>query len=180
MLSDPRADKSLPPQPSIRSHESSRTRMSPLCQRSLRLVVISIPLHRPRREYGCSAPNLRPSHNVPNGGQSLRLQQIRAHTPSPLSQELAPQQGAFLSIHGDFYLCACRPRSCKSSSHLLRRSVDLPPPVAAIPERAYWHDQNRLGYGNVGFVDTHVKYLQAMYNKSGFERGSTCFFVYND
>ena len=51
-----------------------------------------------------------------------------------------------------------------------------PPPVGAIPERAYWHDQNRLGYGNVGFVDTHVKYLQATYNKSGFERGSTCFF----
>lgn len=50
--------------------------------------------------------------------------------------------------------------------------------MGAIPERAYWYDQNRLGYGNVGFVDTHVKYLQDMYNKSGFERGSTCFFLF--
>ncbi len=45
---------------------------------------------------------------------------------------------------------------------------------------AYWHDQKRLGFGNVGFVDTHVEYLQATYNKPDFQRGATWSFVYND
>ena len=44
----------------------------------------------------------------------------------------------------------------------------------------YWHDQKRLGYGNVEFVDTHVEYFQATRNKPDFQRGATWSFVYND
>ena len=45
---------------------------------------------------------------------------------------------------------------------------------------AYWHDQKRLGYGNVEFVDTHVEYLQSTYNKPDFQRGATWSFIYDN
>lgn len=47
-------------------------------------------------------------------------------------------------------------------------------------QMAYWHDSKRLGYGNVGFTDGHVEYLQATRNKPDFQRGPTWTFVYDD
>jgi len=47
-------------------------------------------------------------------------------------------------------------------------------------QRMYWHDKNRLGYGNVLFVDAHVGYYQATTDKPDFQRGKDWTFVYND
>jgi prepilin-type N-terminal cleavage/methylation domain-containing protein/prepilin-type processing-associated H-X9-DG protein len=44
----------------------------------------------------------------------------------------------------------------------------------------YWHDKNRLGYGNVLFVDGHVGYHQATPDKPDFQRGNAWSFVYSD
>ena len=44
----------------------------------------------------------------------------------------------------------------------------------------YWHDKQRLGYGNVLFVDSHLGYHQATTDKPNFQRGSNWSFVYND
>ena len=47
-------------------------------------------------------------------------------------------------------------------------------------QNMYWHDRQRLGYGNVLFVDSHVGYHQATTDKPDFQRGSDWSFVYND
>jgi prepilin-type N-terminal cleavage/methylation domain-containing protein/prepilin-type processing-associated H-X9-DG protein len=44
----------------------------------------------------------------------------------------------------------------------------------------YWHDKQRLGYGNVLFVDAHVSYHQATPDKSDYQRGPSWTFIYND
>jgi prepilin-type processing-associated H-X9-DG protein len=46
--------------------------------------------------------------------------------------------------------------------------------------KAYWHDQKRLGFGNLAFVDGHVGYYQATRNKPDFQRGLSWTFIYND
>ena len=45
---------------------------------------------------------------------------------------------------------------------------------------AYWHEQKRLGYGNVAFADSHVEYLQATHNAPDFQHGTGWTFVFND
>jgi hypothetical protein len=41
--------------------------------------------------------------------------------------------------------------------------------VGANPfQKFYWHDQTRLGYGNVALVDTHVEYLSGRLNNQIF------------
>ena len=44
----------------------------------------------------------------------------------------------------------------------------------------YWHDKNRLGYGNVLFVDSHVGYYQATPDKPDFQHGKDWSFVCGD
>ena len=44
----------------------------------------------------------------------------------------------------------------------------------------YWHDKQRLGFGNALFVDSHVNYFQATTDKPDFQRGASWSFVYND
>jgi prepilin-type N-terminal cleavage/methylation domain-containing protein/prepilin-type processing-associated H-X9-DG protein len=44
----------------------------------------------------------------------------------------------------------------------------------------FWHDRNRLGYGNVLFVDGHVAYHQATTDRPDFQRGNGWSFVWND
>ena len=43
-----------------------------------------------------------------------------------------------------------------------------------------WHNRNRIGDGNVMFVDQHIEYLLATPNKPDFQRGPTWSFVWND
>lgn len=48
----------------------------------------------------------------------------------------------------------------------------------------YWHDKKELGWGNVAFVDGHIKYLQSMigdpYDIGGnFQNGLEYTFIYN-
>jgi prepilin-type N-terminal cleavage/methylation domain-containing protein len=47
-------------------------------------------------------------------------------------------------------------------------------------QRMYWHDQKRLGFGTVLFVDSHVGYYQATPNKPDFQRGRDWTFVCTD
>ena len=47
-------------------------------------------------------------------------------------------------------------------------------------QKMYWHDQHRLGFGNVAFVDGHVGYHEATDNRPDFQRGPEWTFVYND
>jgi hypothetical protein len=44
----------------------------------------------------------------------------------------------------------------------------------------YWHDKQRLGFGNALFVDSHVNYFQATTDKPDFQRGASWSFVWND
>ena len=44
----------------------------------------------------------------------------------------------------------------------------------------YWHDQRRLGYGNMLFADSHVGYYQTTTDRPDFQRGESWSFVYND
>jgi prepilin-type N-terminal cleavage/methylation domain-containing protein len=45
--------------------------------------------------------------------------------------------------------------------------------------KAYWHDKQRLGFGNLLFVDAHVSYAQATDDKPDFQTGSDWTFIYN-
>jgi prepilin-type N-terminal cleavage/methylation domain-containing protein/prepilin-type processing-associated H-X9-DG protein len=47
-------------------------------------------------------------------------------------------------------------------------------------ERMYWHDRQRLGFGNVAFVDGHVAYYEGTNNKPDFQHGRDWSFVYSD
>ncbi len=47
-------------------------------------------------------------------------------------------------------------------------------------QKMYWHDKNRLGFGNVVFVDGHVGYYEGTDNQPTFQRGRDWSFVYND
>jgi len=44
----------------------------------------------------------------------------------------------------------------------------------------YWHDKQRLGFGNALFVDSHVNYFQATTDKPDFQHGPSWSFVWND
>ena len=50
----------------------------------------------------------------------------------------------------------------------------------AIFQFMYWHDKNRLGRGNVAFVDSHVQYLYATKDKPDFQHGNGWSFVWNE
>ena len=43
----------------------------------------------------------------------------------------------------------------------------------------YWHDRQRLGYGNVLFVDSHVGYHQATPDKPDFQNGKDWTFLFD-
>lgn len=45
---------------------------------------------------------------------------------------------------------------------------------------AYWHDQKRLGYGPLAYVDAHVDCQVATQDKPDFQRGVNWSFVFND
>jgi prepilin-type N-terminal cleavage/methylation domain-containing protein/prepilin-type processing-associated H-X9-DG protein len=47
-------------------------------------------------------------------------------------------------------------------------------------QRMYWHDQHRLGFGDVAFVDGHVAYYEGTDKKPDFQHGRDWSFVYND
>ena len=47
-------------------------------------------------------------------------------------------------------------------------------------QRMYWHDQQRLGFGNVAFVDGHVAYYEGTDKKPDFQHGRDWSFVYSD
>lgn len=49
----------------------------------------------------------------------------------------------------------------------------------AVFQFAYWHNDKKLGYGNVAFVDGHSEYLQATRNATNFQNGKTWTFVYD-
>jgi prepilin-type N-terminal cleavage/methylation domain-containing protein len=51
--------------------------------------------------------------------------------------------------------------------------------TSAVFEYMFWHDRNRLGFGEVLFVDNHVSYLQAK-AKPEFRSGPGWSFVWND
>jgi prepilin-type N-terminal cleavage/methylation domain-containing protein/prepilin-type processing-associated H-X9-DG protein len=44
---------------------------------------------------------------------------------------------------------------------------------------SFWHHEKKAGYGNVLFVDGHINYLEATYNKPDFQNGLNWTFVYN-
>ena len=50
----------------------------------------------------------------------------------------------------------------------------------AVFQRMYWHDRQRLGFGNVTFVDGHVAYYEGTDKKPDFQRGREWSFVYTD
>ena len=45
---------------------------------------------------------------------------------------------------------------------------------------SYWHNKKELGWSNVLFVDGHLQYLRATYNKPDFQHGADWTMVYND
>lgn len=51
---------------------------------------------------------------------------------------------------------------------------------SAVFQFAYWHNQKKLGYGNVAFVDAHVEYLEATQNSTNFQNGKTWTFVFDN
>ena len=51
---------------------------------------------------------------------------------------------------------------------------------SAVFQYAYWHDRQRLGFGNVSFVDTHVEYIQATQFAPDFQRGPNWTLVFDD
>ena len=44
----------------------------------------------------------------------------------------------------------------------------------------YWHHQTELGWGNVLFVDAHVKYLQLARDDPTYQKGPDWSFIYDD
>ncbi|MCC6231866.1 MAG: type II secretion system protein [Verrucomicrobiales bacterium] len=50
----------------------------------------------------------------------------------------------------------------------------------AVFQYMYWHDRNRVGFGNVLFVDTHVGYYQATTDRPDFQRSTSWSFVFDD
>ena len=46
-------------------------------------------------------------------------------------------------------------------------------------QNAFWHHEKQLGWGNVVFVDGHVSYLQATYDKPDYQNGRDYTFLYN-
>ncbi len=47
-------------------------------------------------------------------------------------------------------------------------------------QKMYWHDQHRLGFGNVAFVDSRVGYYEGTDDRPDFQRGTEWTFVYTD
>jgi prepilin-type N-terminal cleavage/methylation domain-containing protein/prepilin-type processing-associated H-X9-DG protein len=45
---------------------------------------------------------------------------------------------------------------------------------------SYWHNKRELGWSNVLFVDGHVQYLRANYNKPDFQHGPGWTVIYSD
>jgi prepilin-type N-terminal cleavage/methylation domain-containing protein len=57
--------------------------------------------------------------------------------------------------------------------------VAVPGPPGVPFQRAYWHHETELGWGNVAFVDNHIEYLRATYDAPDYQNGSGWTFVYN-
>ena len=54
------------------------------------------------------------------------------------------------------------------------------PGLASQPfQYSFWHHEKKAGFGNVLFVDGHITYLEATYNKPDFQTGLGWTFVFN-
>jgi hypothetical protein len=56
--------------------------------------------------------------------------------------------------------------------------ADAPGPAGKPFQYAYWHHEKALCWGNVLFVDTHIVYCQATYDKPDFQNGNGWTFLY--
>ena len=54
-----------------------------------------------------------------------------------------------------------------------------PGPASKPFQLSYWHHEKALGWGNVVFVDGHISYLQATYDKPDFQNGSGWTFLFD-
>jgi prepilin-type N-terminal cleavage/methylation domain-containing protein len=57
--------------------------------------------------------------------------------------------------------------------------TEAPGPAGKPFQYAYWHHQKALGWGNVMFVDNHISFLQATYDKPDFQNGAGWTFIFN-
>ena len=54
------------------------------------------------------------------------------------------------------------------------------PGRAHIPfQYSYWHSDNELGWGNVAFLDNHIDYMRATYDKPDFQNGPNWTFLFD-
>ncbi len=57
--------------------------------------------------------------------------------------------------------------------------TEVPGPAGQPFQYAYWHHEKALAWGNVLFVDNHITYLQATYDKPDYQNGAGWTFIYN-
>lgn len=55
----------------------------------------------------------------------------------------------------------------------------VPGPASRPFQYSFWHHDKAAGWGNVAFVDNHIDYLQATYDKPDFQNGPTWTFIFN-
>ena len=56
---------------------------------------------------------------------------------------------------------------------------EVPGPVSIPFQYSYWHHEKAIGWGNVVFVDSHIDYLQATYDRPDFQNGKSWTFLFN-
>ncbi|MBM3838485.1 MAG: prepilin-type N-terminal cleavage/methylation domain-containing protein [Verrucomicrobia bacterium] len=56
---------------------------------------------------------------------------------------------------------------------------EVPGPASQPFQASFWHHDKALGWGNVAFVDNHIDYLQATYNKPNYQTGVSWTFIFD-
>ena len=57
--------------------------------------------------------------------------------------------------------------------------VAMPGPADVPFQYSYWHHATELGWGNVAFVDGHIEYFRATYDKPDYQNGPGWTFVFD-
>lgn len=57
--------------------------------------------------------------------------------------------------------------------------AEVPGPRNRPFQFSYWHNQTQVAWGNVAFLDNHISYLRATYNRPDFQNGLDWTFIFN-